>query len=134
LTQTELRRQLTKAGDQATSRHIYNLQLNPSVGPYGLTYDRSGRYAGLFGQGGHVAIMDCYQQTLQTEFHLPNERIRDFTFLHNHTLAAVAQKNHVFIYDNTGTEVHKLEDHQDPMALQFLPYIGRARRLKYQDT
>mmetsp|Transcript_23484 Transcript_23484/g.41662 ORF Transcript_23484/g.41662 Transcript_23484/m.41662 type:complete len:384 (+) Transcript_23484:1-1152(+) len=55
-------------------------------------------------------------------------------------MVAVAQTNHVYIYDDAGTEIHKLNDHQDPMALDFLPYhwlltsVGRTGHLKYQDT
>ena len=57
-----------------------------------------------------------------------------------YTLFAAAQTGHVYIYDNHGTEIHKLSDHTDPFALQFLPYhwllasVGRGGWLKYQDT
>ena len=54
---------------------------------------------------------------------------------------ALAEKKHVFIYDTaSGAEVHRLDDHIDPMALQFLPHhwllssVGRAGWLKYTDT
>ena len=47
----------------------------------------------------------------------------------------------MFIYDTaSGAEIHRLDDHIDPMALQFLPHhwllssVGRAGWLKYTDT
>ena len=135
LTQDKLAHHL----DEDTRRHRYDLQLLESA-PYGMKYDRSGRYALLYGQKrGHLAMMDCHYRSLTREFHV-GERVRDTTFLHNFMLFAAAQKNHVYIYDHTGAEVNRLSDHQDPFALEFLPYhwllasIGRAGWLKYHDT
>ena len=134
LSQVELKRSHL---DEQTARQIYDLTLPHS--PYGCKYDRSGRYSVIYGQRGHIALMDCHQLSLHTEFHI-QERIRDACFLHNFSLMAVAQANHAYIYDDTGAEIHKLDDHNDPMALDFLPYhwllasIGRAGYLKYQDT
>jgi len=134
LSQVDLKR---KYLDENTSRHIYDLTL--PLGPYGNKFDRSGRYSILYGQRGHLAIMDAHNLSLHHEFHV-RERIRDTCFLHNFSLLAVAQTNHVYIYDDTGAEVHKLSDHHDPMALDFLPYhwllasVGRTGHLIYQDT
>jgi U3 small nucleolar RNA-associated protein 7 len=135
MTQTELKRSYL---DADTARQIFDLELAESA-PYGMEYDRSGRYSILYGNKGHLALMDCHQSSLVTEFYV-HETIRDACFLHNQTLFAAAQKNHVFIYDNTGAEIHRMADHNDPLALQFLSYhwllasIGRAGWLKYQDT
>ena len=135
VTQTQLKRLLPPAAAQ----EIYDLQL--PAAPYRMHYDRTGRYALLTGTTpGHVAVLDAAQKSLVTEFHLPNERLRDAVFLHNHTLLAVAQRHHVYIYDDRGAEIHCLHDHSDPQHLQFLPYhwllasTGRAGYLKYQDT
>lgn len=117
LTQLELKRHHL---NEQTSRHIYDLKLT-DYGPYGMEYDRSGRCAILFGQRGHLAIMDCHKQCLETEFHV-QERVRDATFLHNNTLFATAQSNHVFVYDNAGVEIHRLEEHNDPFRLEYLPH------------
>jgi U3 small nucleolar RNA-associated protein 7 len=134
LSQVELKRNHL---DEQTARHIYDLSLN--YAPYGCKFDRSGRYSIIYGQRGHLALMDAHQLSLKTEFHV-QERVRDACFLHNHTLMAVAQTNHVYIYDDAGAEIHKLSDHHDPFALDFLPYhwllasVGRPGFLKYQDT
>jgi len=136
LTQQELK---AKYLDENTARHIFDLTL-PHYGPYGMTYDLSGRYSILFGRtGGHVAMMDNHDQSLECEMHL-NEPVRDATTLHNHTLFAVAQKKHVYIYDNKGCEIHFMDSHHDPFQVQFLPHhwllasVGRSGWLKYHDT
>ena len=134
LSQVELKRSHL---DEQTSRQIYDLSLPYS--PYGCKYDRSGRYSIIYGQRGHLALMDAYHLSLHSEFHV-QERIRDACFLHNFGLMAVAQTNHAYIYDDSGTEIHKLKDMNDPFALDFLPYhwllasVGRSGFLKYQDT
>ena len=134
LSQVELKRSHL---DEQTSRQIYDLTLPYS--PYGCKYDRSGRYSIIYGQRGHLALMDAYHLSLHSEFHV-QERVRDACFLHNFNLMAVAQTNHAYIYDDSGTEIHKLNDMNDPFALDFLPYhwllasVGRSGHLKYQDT
>jgi U3 small nucleolar RNA-associated protein 7 len=135
LSQVELKR---KYLNEQSARHIYNLDLQHH-GPYGCKFDRSGRYSILFGQRGHIALMDAHTLALKTEFHV-QERIRDVCYLHNSTLFATAQTKHVYIYDDKGAEVHQLTDHIDPFVVDFLPYhwllasIGRPGYLKYQDT
>ena len=135
LTQQQLKRDHL---DKDTARHIFQLDLNATA-PYGMKYDRSGRYSVLYGHTGHLALMDNHLQSLETEFNV-QERVRDACFLHNYSMFAAAQKNHVFIYDHKGTEIHRLSDHTDPMALEFLPYhwllasIGRHGWLRYRDT
>jgi U3 small nucleolar RNA-associated protein 7 len=144
VTQVQLQRHFL-ADDDTAKAQIYDLQLGPHYAPYRLHYDRSGRHSLMVGQGGHVAVMDCLQRTLVSEIHLQRgnsaERIRDATFLHNHTLYAAAQQNHVYIYDGTsGAEVHCLTEHGDPFCLSYLPHhwllasIGRMGYLKYTDV
>jgi U3 small nucleolar RNA-associated protein 7 len=128
-------------------QHIYDLQLGTHYSPYKFVYDRSGRYSLIAGKQGHLAVMDNYRRSLVSEIHLSkstnasSERVRDATFLHNFTMYAVAQQNHVYIYDGmTGAEVHCLTEHGDPFNLAFLPHhwllasIGRMGYLKYHDT
>jgi U3 small nucleolar RNA-associated protein 7 len=163
VTQVQLRRELLLSNHRTSSsssasapaatatahHHIYDLQLGTHYAPYQYYYDRSGRYSWMVGQqnGGHLAVMDCYQRTLISEIHLQrgnvhtSERIRDATFLQNFTLYATAQQNHVYIYDGTtGAEVHCLTEHGDPFCLSYLPHhwllasIGRMGYLKYHDV
>ena len=118
LTQQELKRDHL---DEQMSRQIFDLNLG-QYAPYGMSYDRSGRYGLLRGHGGgHVALMDCHTLALRTEFYV-NEIVRDGTFLHNPTMFALAQKKNVFVYDDSGAEIHRMADHTDIFRLQFLPY------------
>jgi len=136
LSQQELKRDHL---DEQMARQIFDLKLG-QYAPYGMSYDRSGRYGLLRGHGGgHVAVMDCHTLALRTEFHV-NEIVRDGTFLHNPTMLALAQKKNVFIYDDAGSEIHRMTDHTDIFRMQFLPYhwllatVGRAGYLRYHDT
>ena len=136
---------LTEHLDEQTAAQQYDLKLD-SYGPYINSYSRSGRHLVLAGRGGHVAVLDALSRTLQLELHLTDNGstrndIRACTFLHDSSMFAVAEKKHVFIYDTaSGAEVHRLNDHIDPMAIQFLPHhwllssVGRAGWLKYTDT
>ena len=68
------------------------------------------------------------------------ETVRDVTWLQNETMFAVAQKKHVYIYDDTGAEVHVYRKHVDVNRLEYLPYhfllasVGNAGWLKYHDV
>jgi U3 small nucleolar RNA-associated protein 7 len=60
--------------------------------------------------------------------------------LHNNQYFAAAQKEHVFIYDAAGVELHRLDQHKEVTHMEFLPYhfllatTGHAGYLKYTDT
>ncbi|KAL3822172.1 hypothetical protein ACHAXA_008188 [Cyclostephanos tholiformis] len=124
---------------EGVARNVYDLELN-DYGPYRLRYDRSGRHALLAGHGGHVSVVDQHTMALRTEFHLRGDTIRDACFLHNGSMMAVSQENNVYIYDDNGAEIHRLDGHRRVTAMEFLPYhwllatIGNTGVLQYQDT
>ena len=120
LTQSGLRRDPNMLHESAT-RNIYDLDLS-DYAPYKLRYDRSGRHALLAGRGGHVSVVDMHTMSMRTEFHLRGDTIRDATFLHNGSMMAVSQENNVYIYDDNGAEVHRLDGHRRVTAMEFLPY------------
>ncbi|ORZ35933.1 WD40-repeat-containing domain protein [Catenaria anguillulae PL171] len=124
--------------DLASQAKLLQLDL-PDFGPYRVDFTRSGRHMLFGGKKGHVAAMDWKQGRLMCEVQL-KETVRDVCWLHNETMFAVAQKDIVFIYDHSGTELHALRKHRLPHRLTFLPYhfllasIGDTGVLVYQDT
>ncbi|XP_065176209.1 uncharacterized protein LOC135806009 [Sycon ciliatum] len=129
---------ITTAVDVASARKHFNLSLE-DFGPYQLDYSRDGRHLLLGGRKGHVALMDWQSHKLECEFHL-NETLRCLRFLHVHNMFAVAQKENVYIYDNEGTEMHRLQQHKHVTSMEFLPYHfllatgSTDGHLRYMDT
>jgi U3 small nucleolar RNA-associated protein 7 len=130
--------EIAKHVDVNTSSKMFSLKLD-TFGPYMLDYTRSGRHLALAGAKGHIALVDAYEQDLITEFNV-RETIRDIHWLHNESMFAVAQKKYVYIYDNSGMEIHCLRDHSHVNRMEYLPYhfllamVGRAGMLHYRDT
>jgi U3 small nucleolar RNA-associated protein 7 len=130
--------EISKHVDVNTSSKMFSLKLD-TFGPYMLDYTRSGRHLALAGAKGHIALVDAYEQDLVTEFNV-RETIRDIQWLHNESMFAVAQKKYVYIYDNSGMEIHCLRDHSHINRMDYLPYhfllamVGRAGMLHYRDT
>ena len=131
-------KQIMEEVDVDAARKMFRLTLD-QYGPYSHAYSRNGRYSVLCGQKGHISMLDNLRSKAVNEFHV-EERCRDVEFLHNHTLFAVAQNKHVFIYDRNGAEVHQLTSHIEPTALEFLHHhlllasVGNTGYLKYQDV
>mmetsp|Transcript_22220 Transcript_22220/g.48280 ORF Transcript_22220/g.48280 Transcript_22220/m.48280 type:complete len:283 (-) Transcript_22220:1218-2066(-) len=114
--------------EENAARNIYDLDLN-EYGPYKMRYDRSGRWSLLAGKTGHVSIIDQHSLALKTEFFV-QDSIRDACFLHSGSMMAVSQEKNVFIYDEEGTEIHRLDGHRRVTGMEFLPYhwlLGKKR-------
>jgi U3 small nucleolar RNA-associated protein 7 len=129
---------IEEQADLLTISKIFRLNL-PQYGPYTFAYSRNGRYLLLGGEKGHVALIDWHKNKLLCELNL-GENVRHVCFLHNETMFAVAQKKNVYIYDKSGTELHRLKNHRSPHRVLYLPYhfllcsVGREGILRYQDT
>lgn len=127
LTQNQLKYDKSKSVSTNVAKNIYHLEL-VDHGPYLLRYDRSGRHALIAGHGGgggknagHLAIVDQHTLAPTTEFFV-QDIVRDACFLHNSSLMAVSQRQNVYIYDDSGAEVHRLGGHQLVTSMEFLPY------------
>ncbi|KAG8908763.1 Small subunit (SSU) processome component [Tulasnella sp. 403] len=107
-------------------------------GPYRSRYTRNGRHLVVAGKKGHVASFDWQAGKLHCELQLM-EMCRDITYLNDQAHFAVAQKRHVYVYDQQGIELHRLSDHIEPTRLEYLPYhwllatIGNPGILRYHD-
>lgn len=130
--------EIADAVDSSTANKKFELKL-PEFGPYTIDYSRTGRDLLLGGKKGHVASIDWRKGKLGCELHL-NETVHAVKYLHNDQYFAVAQKKYTFIYDNQGTELHRLKQHIEATLLDFLPYhfllvtAGHTGFLKYHDV
>ncbi|MES1920073.1 putative U3 small nucleolar RNA-associated protein 7, variant 2 [Bonamia ostreae] len=115
-----------------------DFRLDLKQGPYFHSYSRNGRDLLLGGQRGHVALFDWHKPRIKTELQL-EERINDVCTLFDDSLFAVAQKKHLYMYDNNGIEIHCIRKHKFVHKLTYLPYhfllcsIGKFGILKYID-
>lgn len=124
--------------DVNTANKNFELKLE-EFGPYAIDYTRNGRELLIGGKKGHVASLDWRTGALDCELHL-NETVHAVKYLHNDQYFAAAQKKYTFIYDKTGTELHRLKQHIELTNLDFLPYhfllvtSGNTGYLKYHDV
>lgn len=97
------------------------------------------RHLAIAGRQGHVTTFDWQTATVHAELQL-KETCRDITFLQDHTMFAVAQSKHIYMYDLNGVELHRLSSHIEPTKLEYLPYhfllvsTSKTGYLKYQDV
>lgn len=113
--------ELVKHVGLQSAKKRFDLKLGNTAGGYSIDYTRSGRHL-LIGSGsGHLAGFDWIGGRLRTEVQV-SEKISDVAWLQDENLFAAAQEKQVFIYDQSGTEIHSLRKHINPTHLEYLPY------------
>lgn len=105
---------------EGAARKAFDLAL-PDLGPYACAFSRAGKHVVLGGARGHLAVLEWQRAHLTCELQV-REPVRDVCFLHSEQYFAAAQRKHAYIYDKRGVELHRLDAHPEPRALQFLPH------------
>jgi U3 small nucleolar RNA-associated protein 7 len=113
-------RDLAASAPEGAAKKAFDLSL-PDLGPYACAFSRAGRHVVLGGARGHLAIVEWQKCHLTCELQV-REPVRDVCFLHSEQYFAAAQAKRAYIYDKRGVELHRLDAHAEPRALQFLPF------------
>ncbi|XP_071811926.1 WD repeat-containing protein 46-like [Apostichopus japonicus] len=112
--------EITESVDIGSAAKRFELTLN-QFGPYRMDYTRNGRFLALAGKMGHLTAFDWVSKQLLFEINVM-ETITDVQWLHVETMMAVAQKKWLYMYDNTGTELHCIKSMSSVLRMSFLPY------------
>ncbi|ORD97182.1 WDR46 [Hepatospora eriocheir] len=88
---------------------------------YRSVYSRDGTYVLCYGSRGYVSSLNVQNMTDSFEKNF-DDFIRCGTYLHNENNIAISQKKNLFIYNNSGVEVHCVREIKESNKLEFLPY------------
>lgn len=111
--------ELVKHVSLQAAKKRFDLKLDGGSLGYSIDYTANGRYLLMGGSSGHLAAFDWIGGRLKTELNV-EEPVADVAWLQDENLFAAAQKEHVFIYDHSGTELHCLRKHTKPTHLEYL--------------
>ncbi|KOB76565.1 WD repeat-containing protein 46 [Operophtera brumata] len=104
-TTTVHQRIIAHSVDIAAASKIFELELE--FGPYIAKYSRNGRHLLLGSKRGHLAAFDWITKKLHCEINV---------------MESIHDKEWLYIYDNTGTEIHCVKRMDKILRMEFLPY------------
>jgi len=120
-----------------TAEKSFNLFLDN--GPYKADYTRDGTNLLLHSNTGYISSFNTQHLSPGFEISL-DSKVHDAKWLHNEQFFAAAQESSLYIYDNSGAEVHAVRQVASPRLLEFLPYhfllaiMCKNGNLAYLDT
>lgn len=102
-----------------TKDKVYSLKLDN--GPYKTKYTNNRSHILAYNNNGYISSFNSQNFNLCFETNI-EDHIYDARYLHNECFIATAQKDCVFVYDNTGSELHAIRVMKATKMLEFLPY------------
>lgn len=102
-----------------TKEKAFSLTLDN--GPFKCRYTQNGSHMLVHNSRGYLSAFNAQTFSICFETDL-EDAIHDARYLHNELYIATAQKDCVFVYDNTGRELHAVRDMKSIKMLEFLPY------------
>lgn len=129
--------QIKKNVNLYTREKAFNLAMEN--GPYHTSHTANGAHILVRNETGYFSAFSTQHLSLAFETDI-GERVYDAKWLHNELYFAAAQETALFIYNNSGAEVHAVRQIVNPRAIEFLPYhfllaaASNTGKLKYLDT